>query len=156
MEHEDADLLNDDEMYDVCVECGYSDKAYDACAWESACVNCGLVGEFERWEELAVYRKAPTYHKHNYFVNSILSKAMEDGFKVSRHEMFEMERLYKVCVKRFYETQSIHKRKYMLSSTFTFVKICEKMGKDVSMYTKLPQKQTLRSLEKDWKVLNVF
>jgi hypothetical protein len=141
-------MLNDDEMMDRCFECGSPNIVFDCAAYESCCMNCGLVGPYERWESMDTYIKPKTYFKHNYFSNSILPKAMEKGFKASRMDMFEMERLYKECVKRFYETQQFHKRKYMINSTFTLMKICEHMNKDVSPFVSLPKKDTLLKLEK--------
>jgi len=152
----DETLINDEELQDRCFECGSLDLRFDKIEWESCCMNCGLVGVYERWDIMDTYFKPKTYFKHNYFTNSILPKAMEKGFKVGRMDMFEMERLYKECVSRFYATQSIHKRKYMLNSTFTFVKICEKLGKDVRPFVSLPKKDTVLKLEKDWLILNVF
>lgn len=149
-------LLTDEELQERCFECGSLDLNFDKTSWECCCMNCGLVGPYERWDVMDTYIKPKTYYKHNYFVNSILPKAMENGFKVCRMEMFEMERLYKECVRRFYETQPIHKRKYMINSTFTFVKICEKMGKNVSPYVTLPKKDTVSKLERDWLIMDVF
>ena len=148
--------IEDNDLLERCIECLSTDLYFDRIEWETSCMNCGLVSEYEGWGEVPIYVKPKTYFKHNYFSNSILPKAMEKGFKVTRSEMVEMERLYKICVQRFYETQDIHKRKYMINSTFTFVKICEKMGKDVKEYVSLPKKETVLKLEKDWLVMNVF
>lgn len=149
-------LYTDEEMKDRCFECGGDNILFDHSAWESCCGDCGIVGAFERWDVMDTYIRPKTYFKHNYFSNTILPKAMEKGFKVDRETMFEMERLYKVCVQRFYETQSIHKRKYMINSTFTFVKICEHMNKNIIPFVTLPKKETVLKLERDWKIMNVF
>jgi hypothetical protein len=140
-----------------CRECGHIDRRYDPCAWESCCANCGLVDSYEYAEDINyTFIKPKTYYKHNYFVGSILKNVMENGFKPSRHEMYEMERLYKICVQKYYETQHIHKRKYMINTMFTLSKICERMRIDVSPFIKLPKKDTIVKLEKDWKIMNAF
>jgi len=157
-EDEDGELLlNDDEMEDSCFECGCRERYYDPAHWESCCKGCGLVGTFENDTEVPdLYVKPKTYFKHNYFSGSILPDAMTNGFRISRVEMGSMERLYKECVNKFYRTQPIHKRKYFLSSKFVLMKICDKLGKDVRPYIKLPKKETLSKLEKDWEIINPF
>lgn len=149
-------LLTDEEMMNRCFECKSPNIIFDPASYESCCADCGLVGPYERWESMETYVKPKTYFKHNYFSNSIIPKAMERGFKASRFEMFEMERLFKECVKRFYETQNVHKRKYMINTTFTLVKICEFMGLDVENYVDLPKKETVAKLEKVWEMMKVF
>jgi hypothetical protein len=114
-----------------------------------------LVGSYEiGYQE--DYTRPKTYFKHNYFTNTILTDAMNKGFKISRFEMIEMERRYKLCVNRFYETQDVHKRKYMINASFVLSKIAESLGKDVNGFIKLPKKCTLKRLEKDWKLINPF
>jgi len=153
---EDEELPNDEEMDSRCLECGSCEIVFDPREYQSCCANCGVVGAYERWDVMDTYIKPKTYFKHNYFTNSILPKAMVKGFKVGRETMFEMERLYKECVRRFYETKEIHKRKYMINSTFTFVKICEFMNMDVRPFVALPKKDTVLKLERDWLVMKPF
>jgi len=102
------------------------------------------------------YVKQKTYFKHNYFTNTILSGAMTKGFRITRMDMVELERLYKLCVNKFYETKAEHKRKYFISAKFVLNKICATMGKDVSPFIKLPKKDTLAKLERDWLIINPF
>lgn len=134
---------------DTCTQCGYADFFYDACTWEATCTNCGVVTSFEVGCE-ETYHKPKTYYKHNYFTNKILSDAMNAGFKIDRFEMVEYERLYRKCVRKFYDTQSIHKRKYMINANFTLWMIARFNGKNVKPYIKMPKKGTLKRLEKDW------
>lgn len=146
----------EEEDYDKCVECGSYDFFYDSCTWESTCRGCGLVGSYEiGYQE--DYTRPKTYFKHNYFTNTILMNAMNKGFKITRFEMVEMERRYKLCVKRFYETQEVHKRKYMINASFVLSKIGESMDKkNIVDFIKLPKKCTLKRLEKDWILINPF
>lgn len=81
---------------------------------------------------------------------------MNKGFKINRIEMNEMERRFKLCVGKFYDTVDVHKRKYMISASFVLLKIAESMDKDVSNFIKLPKKNTLTKLEHDWIVINPF
>jgi len=150
---EDSD--EDSVVYDTCAECGSYDFFYDKVAWESSCRGCGVVGSYEvGWAE--DYTRPKTYFKHNYFTNTILTNAMNKGFKVNRVEMVEMERRYKLCVGKFYETQSIHKRKYMISANFVLSKIALSMDKNVDKFVKLPKKCTLKRIENDWLAINPF
>lgn len=141
------------EEFDCCADCGCDDFRYDAQAYHSSCTNCGLVASFEvGYVEFEARRK--TYYKHNYFTNTILTNAMNKGFKINRAEMVEMERLFKLCVGKFYETQEVHKRKYMISTSFTLMKIAEFMGKDVKPFITLPKRGTLSKLETLWTLIN--
>ena len=81
---------------------------------------------------------------------------MEKGFKISRFEMVEMERRYKMCVYKFNGTKQIHKRKYFINANFVMDKIATSLGKDVSKFIKLPKKTTLKRLEEDWIHINPF
>lgn len=140
---------------DACFECGSTLFHYDCVEYHASCKGCGLVLPFDiGFEE--IYVKPKTYFKENYFTNTILTNAMNKGFKINRHEMVEYERRYKLCVKSFYKTQDIHKRKYMMSASFVLLKIAESMNRDVSKFIKIPKKNTLRRLEKDWKIVNPF
>ena len=135
--------------YDACRVCGESDFFYDSISWEATCRSCGVVTNYDvgYTEE---YRKAKTYYKHNYFTNKILMDAMVAGYKIDRSEMREYERLFRKCVTSFYNTQDKHKRKDMLNANFVLWKIGLYKGKDVIDYVKIPNKNTLKRLEKDW------
>lgn len=140
---------------DMCVECHSADFFYDPIMYEATCRNCGLVTSFDVGTYVD-YVKPKTYFKHNYFMNTILTNAMTRGFKITRHDMREMERLYKLCVSKFNATKNVHKRKYFINSNFVLNKISQHMGKDVSKFVKLPKSNTLKKLEKDWVVINPF
>ena len=140
---------------DVCAECRCDDFFYDPIMYEATCRSCGLVTSFEVGTYID-YVKPKTYFKHNYFTNTILTEAMTRGFKISRHDMIEMERLYKLCVSKFNATKEVHKRKYFINSNFVLNKIAIHMGKDASKFVKLPKANTLKKLEKDWIVINPF
>ncbi len=147
--------LEDEDRYDTCRGCGSYDFFYDVVAYEASCRQCGLVNSFET-DYVIDYRKPKTYFKHNYFSHSILMGAMKVGFKISRQDMTEFERMYKVVVDRFYELEPYHKRKNMISAKFVLWKLAPLLGYDVSPYIKLPKKQTLAKLERMWNVLNPF
>lgn len=150
--------LDDDDNLDYgdrCVACQGLDFFHDVCTWEATCRSCGLVTSYEIGSTID-YFKPKTYFKHNYFTNTILKNAMESGFRISRFDMVEMERRYKLCVNKFNATKDIHKRKYFISSNFVLTKIAESMGKDVSKHLKLPKKTTLKRLEEDWICINPF
>jgi len=144
-----------DERGEMCLACGCVDFFYDVCTWEATCRNCGIVTSYEICTHIDYFRPK-TYFKHNYFTNTILKNAMERGFKISRFDMVEMERRYKLCVNKFNATKSIHKRKYFINSNFVLGKISESLGKDVTMYIKLPKNTTLKRLEEDWVHINPF
>jgi len=147
--------LGDVFEHDVCSGCGGDDFFYDSVNYHSSCRNCGLVGSYEI-DVVEDYRRPSTYHKHNYFTNTVLSNAMNAGFKITRSQMVEMERRFKLCVDRFYATYEIHKRKYMLNAKFVLWKISESMGEDVSMFIKMPKKNTLKKLESLWIHIDPF
>lgn len=149
------EVLYPDDGLDRCLHCGCADFYYDNIEWHSTCANCGIVDSYEVSTRID-YFKAKTYFKHNYFTNSILSGAMSRGFKINRHEMVEMERLYKLCVNSFNRTKDQHKRKYFINANFVLSKIAFSMGKDASPFIKLPKKNTLERLEKDWLIINPF
>lgn len=155
LESEDGVLYPDD-GYDRCIHCGSNDFYHDSVEWHSTCARCGIVASYDVGSSYVDYVKPKTYFKHNYFTNSILSSAMCRGFKITRVEMVEMERLYKLCVNSFNATKDKHKRKYFLNSNFVLNKIALHLGKDVSEYIKLPKKNTVERLEKDWLIVNPF
>lgn len=152
-EEEEIELSADDDI--ACIDCGSVNFHYDPRVWESSCRNCGLVAPYEV-DTVFTYVKPKTYFKHNYFTNTILTNAMTKGFRISRPEMEEIERRYKMCVKKFYETKETHERKYMLNANFCLGKIAHTLGKDVTPFIKIPKKDTLLKLEKDWLVVNPF
>lgn len=147
-DHDAADL-------DVCAHCGCDSFAYDCVNWHSSCTNCGMVASYDV-DTVEDYIRPPTYQKHNYFTNTILTNAMTAGFKITRHKMVEMERRFKLCVDRFYATYEQHKRKYMLNANFVLWKISLTMDEDVLPYLRLPKKNTLKKLEEIWKYVNPF
>ena len=151
----DGDECSDSCGADLCSECHYDDFFYDPIAYEATCRNCGLVTSFEVGTYVD-YVKPKTYFKHNYFTNTILTEAMTRGFKITRHDMVEMERLYKLCVTKFNGTKSVHKRKYFINSNFVLNKIATHMGKDATKFVKLPKPNTVKKLEKDWVTINPF
>jgi len=155
MEEGEEEELYPDDGVDRCHHCGSLDFYYDSVEWHSSCRNCGVVASYEVACHID-YCKPKTYFKHNYFTNSILSGAMTKGFKVTRHEMVEMERLYKLCVNAFNRTKDQHKRKYFINANFVLNKISKTMGKDAERFIKLPKKNTLERLEKDWLIINPF
>lgn len=141
---------DEDLYYDVCRECGGRDFFYDSSTWEATCRECGVVNSYDvGFTEN--YVRPKTYYKHNYFSNKILTDAMNKGYRIDRFEMREYERLFKMCVSKFYDTQDKHKRKYMINANFVLWKISLHKGKDVRDYIKIPNKNTLKRLEKDWK-----
>ena len=153
------EFYDDMDDYDVnahCVHCRSTDIRYDIQQHESACANCGIVGMFDT-DEVDRYYKPKTYYKANYFMTGVIHKIMNDGLKLSRKEMDEMVRLFNVCVGAFHRTKEIHKRKNMISTTFTFLKIAEHMGMDretVKKHLKMPKSETLARLEKHWLIMN--
>lgn len=149
----DADY--DEDCRESCEHCRSTDFFYDVCTWEATCRNCGIVTSYEICTYID-YVRPKTYFKHNYFTNTILKNAMEKGLKISRFDMVEMERLYKLCVWKFNNTKAIHKRKYFINSNFVLDKICKSMDKDVSNFIKLPKKATLKRLEEDWVHINAL
>jgi len=140
---------------DFCGVCGAFDFAYDSVNWHSTCRVCGTVGSYDM-DTYVDYVRPSTYHKHNYFTNTVLANAMNRGFKISRQDMFEMERRFRLCVERFYATYETHKRKYMLNANFVLWKISLSMGEDVVPYLKLPKKNTLKKLESLWEYIKPF
>lgn len=141
--------------HDCCSVCGGNDFVYDSINWHSSCRNCGVVGSYEV-DVYESYVRPSTYQKHNYFTNTVLSNAMNKGFKITREKMDEMERRFRMCVDRFYATYDKHKRKYMLNANFVLWKISASMNEDVTPYLKLPKKNTLKKLENLWEYINPF
>jgi hypothetical protein len=152
---DNGEECSDPHELDVCAECSFDDFFYDPITYEATCRNCGLVTSFDVGT-FVDYVKPKTYFKHNYFTNTILTEAMTRGFKITRRDMVEMERLYKLCVTRFNQTKDVHKRKYFINSNFVLDKIASYMGKDASKFVKLPKANTLKKLEKDWIAINPF
>lgn len=140
---------------DSCKACGADNFAYDSVNYESACRQCGLVASYEMCH-VYDYVRPSTYFKHNYFTNTILSNAMNRGFKISRVQMVEMERRFKLCVHKFNNSYDLHKRKYMLNANFVLWKIAQSMNEDAGPYLRMPKKNTLAKLETLWVHVNPF
>jgi len=157
---EDTFYEDMDEHYvnEHCVHCRSTDIRYDIQLHESACANCGIVGMFDT-DEVDRYYKPKTYYKGNYFMTGVIHKIMTCGLKLTRNEMNEMSRLFNVCVNAFNRTKDVHKRKNMISTSFTFLKIAEHMGMEgevVKKHLKMPKPDTLARLEKHWVLMNPF
>ena len=146
------EVEEEETCYDSCFSCGAQNFFYDSVMWEATCRECGVVNSFEVGC-VESYVKPKTYFKHNYFTSKIISDAMTSGFKIDRMDMREYERLFRKCVQRFYETQEIHKRKYMINANFTLWKISLYKGQDAREYVKMPKKGTLRRLEEHWEII---
>lgn len=155
MSDSDEDTLYPDDELDRCMHCGSCDFYHDNVEWHSTCTNCGIIDSYDVGSRIE-YFKPKTYFRHNYFTNSILSGAMQKGFRVTRNEMLEMERMYKLCVNNFNLKKDVHKRKYFINASFVLNKIAKHLGKDVEPFIKLPKKNTLERLERDWKIINPF
>lgn len=150
--------MNDYEEEIRCKHCGSNDIRYDIQQHESACGECGIVGMYDT-DEPDRYYKPKTYFKSNYFMTGVIHKIMNKGLRLTYMEREEMVRLFNVCVGAFYKTKELHKRKNMISTTFTFLKIAVHMGKDekeVMKYLKMPKSETLARLEKHWQIMNPF
>jgi hypothetical protein len=152
------DDMDDYEVEGICIHCRSNDIRYDIQQHESACANCGIVGMYDT-DEPDRYYKPKTYFKSNYFVTGVIHKIMNSGLKLTYMEREEMVRLFNICVGAFHRTKDIHKRKNMISTTFTFLKIAEHMGQNrenVMKYLKMPKPETLARLEKHWLIMKPF
>ena len=145
----------EEEGHDSCTHCGSNDFSYDCVSWESCCRRCGVVSSYEV-DFLIDYTRPSTYFKHNYFTNTILTNAMHKGFKISRFQMVEMERRFKLCVDKFNRSKDVHKRKYMLNSNFVLWKISLSLELHVLPFLKMPKKNTQAKLETLWPLVNPF
>lgn len=144
--------------FDICQHCGGLDFYQDEVEWERVCTGCGIVSCYE-FSVIPVDTKPRTYFKHLYFLHTILPRIMVRGARLSRMDMEQITRFFKMAVIRFESTRSEHKRKNFINTHFVLSKIADAlgMGDAVHPFLKLPKlPATRRSLEALWPMLNPF
>jgi hypothetical protein len=157
----DADLHNNITWFDMCHYCNGTDFFQDDVTWERTCTGCGVVSCYEFSDPVQAARRV-TYHKHLYFLHSILPKIVSGGAALSRADMEQVTTIYKLAVERFYDTQKDHKRKNFINSHFVLDKICARLYKEdkyarIRSHLRIPKlKKTRDALEKLWVVIDPF
>lgn len=145
---------DDDERFDICINCYGNDFALHHLEWERVCRHCGFVSPIE----LSLYNEddeKKCYSRESYFKNIVLHKIVKKGAPLTNFEMEQMATAYGRSVSLFQQTKDVMGRSSFPSACFVAWKLGLNMGKDLKEWIKLPKlKATLVKLEKDWELIN--
>lgn len=148
--HADDDDDGVDPYFKMCHVCKGNDFYFDRVEWERVCRDCATVGCMEFSTEIT-RASTKTYLRSSYFMNGVISKLLLNGLKLNGWELLHVEVHFKLCLRKFDQTRSRHKRRNFMNFNFVMDKICKHLGHDTHGSIKMPKlKSTLERLNYDW------
>ena len=136
--------------FDECAECGCTYFFQDLVEWHRTCTSCGLQSCLE-WTTSVEIQADMHYKKENYFVNTIIMKAIKAGAPLKRDHVDQLNTMFLESVRKFNCIKNQLGRQNYPNYQYAFYRLALKIGIDVTPYIKFPKMSaTMENVIRDW------